>query len=281
MPEWPQHEVFGSPRGRILCMDSVGYVDGRNDVTDVLVCGSHGAPCASQLLVWVRPRGVIQHDAGIGVGDGGVNGLALLDEYLIPGAMVACLSARISDGRDMYERGTISRVNRAARRMGAVEGMAAKQVAHLFLDRNPPPIPTPKRQILVHESDAGRVWALDTVKYVDARIAGGVLCMGSHAAVAMADYIRDLALPFAGVITNDAGRAADDSGIAGLPGLDELGIPGAAVSCDSARVGDAASTYTEGILSACNRSASALGVQVGMAATEAARLMLEGQHGRR
>ena len=281
MTEWPQHAVFSSPRGRILCMDSVGYVDGRNDVSDVLVCGSHGAPCASQLLVWVRPRGVIQHDAGIGLGDGGVNGLALLDEYLIPGAMVACLSARISDGRDMYERGTVSRVNRAARRMGAAEGMAAKQVAHLFLDRNPPPIPTPKRQILVHESDAGRVWALDTVKYVDARIAGGVLCMGSHAAVAMADYIRELALPFAGVITSDAGRAADDSGIAGLPGLDELGIPGAAVSCASARVGDAASTYTDGVLSACNRAAAALGVHVGMAATEAARLMLEAQHGRR
>ena len=65
---WPQHEVMTSPRGRILCMDSIGYVDERNEMTDVLVCGSHGAPCATQLAVWVRPRGVICHDAGIGKG---------------------------------------------------------------------------------------------------------------------------------------------------------------------------------------------------------------------
>ena len=118
MTKWPQHEIFSSPRGKILAMDSAGYVDERNDVSDVLICGSHGAPCATQLVMWARPRGLFIHDAGIGLGDGGVNGLKLLDAYLIPCASVDGQSARISDGRDMYENGIISRVNQAAVRMG-------------------------------------------------------------------------------------------------------------------------------------------------------------------
>ena len=114
MTQWPQYEMVSSPRGRILAMDSAGYVDERNDVTDVLICGSHGAPCATQLVMWTRPRGLFIHDAGIGLGDGGVNGLKLLDIYLIPCAAVDGSSARISDGRDMYQNGFVSRVNQAA-----------------------------------------------------------------------------------------------------------------------------------------------------------------------
>ena len=83
MTQWPQYEMVSNPRGRILAMDSAGYVDERNDVSDVLICGSHGAPCATQLVMWARPRGLFIHDAGIGLGDGGVNGLKLLDTYLI------------------------------------------------------------------------------------------------------------------------------------------------------------------------------------------------------
>ena len=274
MTTWPQHEVFTNERGRILCMDSAGYVDGRNDVRDVLICGSHGAPCATQLVAWARPRGAILHDAGIGRDEGGVNGLKLLDEYLIPGAAVSSASARISDGRDMYENGVLSRANRSAIRMGVEAGMRTREAALLLLNANPKPIPTPKRQILVHESELGRVFALDTVKYADARIAGGVLCMGSHAAPAMADYVEEFGYPVAGVITNDVGMGKENCGIAGLAKLDARGVPGATVSCASARVGDARSTYLDGELSACNRSASALGIAVGQRATEAAERML-------
>lgn len=271
---WPQTEVVSTARGRILCMDSVGYVDERNEITDVLICGSHGAPCATQLAVWVRPRGLICHDAGIGKGEGGVNGLKLLDEYLIPGAMVAGQSARISDGRDMYENGTISRVNRAAERMGVKTGISTKEAARIMLERNPPPNPPPRRQIIMHDSELGRVYALDTVKYADQRIGGSVLCMGSHAAVSMANYVEALGLPFAGVITNDVGMAKEQSGIRGLKRLDELKIPGAAVSCESARVGDARSTYLEGVVSAHNAAAQRAGVQVGQRARDSAAAML-------
>lgn len=275
MTVWPQHEVFANARGRILCMDSVGYVDARNDVTDVLICGSHGAPCATQLAVWARPRGLFCHDAGIGKEDGGVAGLRLLQEYLIPGAMVDGASAPISDGRDMYENGVLSRVNQAAERMGLRPGMPTKDAAMRLLERSQVPDPPVKRQLLLASGPQGSVFGLDTIKYADRRIEGGVLCMGSHAARAMADYVDDLGFRLAGVITNDAGIGKNGEGIAGLGSLDAVDTPAAAVSCGSARVGSARSTYFEGIVSACNATAEATGIGVGMTAADAAARMLE------
>ena len=274
MTAWPQHEVVTNERGRILVMDSLGYVDERVDVRDVVVGGSHGAPCATQLVLAARPRGLICHDAGIGLGEGGVAGLKLLDDYLIPGAAVSGMSARISDGLDMYRNGTISRFNRAAARIGVEAGMPTSEAASLMLNGRPPFRQPERRQVLVHESELGRVFALDTVKYADARIEGSVLCMGSHSARSMPKYLDDVGVALAGVITNDVGRAKDDSGIAGLWTLDEVKIPAAVVSCDTARVGDAQSTYHAGVVSACNGTAAALGVVVGQRATEAAAKML-------
>ena len=274
MTAWPQHEVVTNERGRILVMDSLGYVDERVDVRDVVVGGSHGAPCATQLVLDARPRGLICPDAGIGLGEGGVAGLKLLDDYLIPGAAVSGMSARISDGLDMYRNGTISRFNRAAARLGVEAGMPTSEAASLMLNGRPPFRQPERRQVLVHESELGRVFALDTVKYADARIEGSVLCMGSHSARSMPKYLDDVGVALAGVITNDVGRAKDDSGIAGLWTLDEVKIPAAVVSCDTARVGDAQSTYHAGVVSACNGTAAALGVVVGQRATEAAAKML-------
>lgn len=275
MTVWPQHEMIKSVRGRIMAMDSVGHVDDRNDVSDVLICGSHGAPCATQLLVWCRPRGVFIHDAGIGLADGGVNGLKLLDEYLIPGSSVDGKTARISDGKDMYENGRVSRANRAARLMGIEEGMPVRDAAQILLDRNPAMRPPARRQIKVHADELGSVYALDTVKYADSRIAGGVLCMGSHAARAMADYVEDMDYRLAGVITNDAGPSKDESGIGGLARLDRIPMPAAAVSCQTARVGDARSTYLTGRISFLNETAKSIGIKAGDPAHAAARLMLE------
>lgn len=277
MVAWPQHEVFANARGRILCMDSLGYVDERNDVTDVIIGASHGAPCATQLTVAARPRGVIAHDAGLGKGEGGAAGLKLLDAYLIPGATVDGMSARISDGRDMYENGIISRANQAAGRLGIKPGMPARDAAMLMLNTNPVGPALAKRQITVHDSALGRVVALDTVKYADERIAGCVLCMGSHSAASMPRYLDAVGVPLAGVITNDVGRAKDESGIAGLAALDAIGVAAATVDCGSARVGDAVSTYAEGVISACNAAAARAGVAVGQKATDAAAAMLRHQ----
>ena len=158
--------------------------------------------------------------------------------------------------------------------MGIEPGMPCAEAAQRMLEVRPAFRGPAPRQVLVHESALGRVYALDTVKYADARIAGSVLCMGSHSASSMPKYLDALGIRLAGVITNDVGRAKDDSGIAGLETLDGAGVAAAVVSCETARVGDAQSTYQTGVVSACNRTARALGVEPGRSAVEAAAHML-------
>jgi hypothetical protein len=119
------------------------------------------------------------------------------------------------------------------------------------------------------------LYALDTVKFADSRIAGGVLCMGSHAARAMADYVEEMDYRLAGVITNDAGPSKDRSGIQGLAQLDRISMPAAAVSGTTARVGDAVSTYETGTISFLNETARSIGISEGQSARKAARLMLQ------
>ena len=56
--------------------------------------------------------------------------------------------------------------------------------------------------------------------------------------------------------------------------MEQHGIAAAAVSTDSARIGDGLSTFNDGVISAANAIAQRKGVREGMKASEAARLML-------
>ena len=60
----------------------------------------------------------------------------------------------------------------------------------------------------------------------------------------------------------------------GWPRWLAIGLAAVAVSSASARIGDALSTYHDGIVSTGNEPARAKGVTIGMKAAEAARLML-------
>jgi hypothetical protein len=62
-----------------------------------------------------------------------------------------------------------------------------------------------------------------------------------------------------GVIMNDAGVGADDAGIAGLPYLDQIGLPAATSSAESCHIGDGDHTLAHGIISHVNSTAAALG----------------------
>ena len=76
-----------------------------------------------------------------------------------------------------------------------------------------------------------------------------------------------------GWIANDAGPGKNSSGISGLAICGEKGMPAAAVAAMSARIGDALSTYNDGIISALNEPAKSKGIVVGMTAKEALRRM--------
>ncbi|MAE04715.1 MAG: hypothetical protein CMH76_00105 [Nitrospinae bacterium] len=76
------------------------------------------------------------------------------------------------------------------------------------------------------------------------------------------------------MITNDAGRGKDDSGIAAFAPLAEAGIAAAAVGTMSARVDETMSTWNDGIISCMNDVAGSRGVLPGMGVREAAGKML-------
>ena len=67
---------------------------------------------------------------------------------------------------------------------------------------------------------------------------------------------------------NDAGIGIDEAGVTRLPALAARGIAAATVAAASARIGDARSTYEDGIVSRVNSRAVALGIAPGISARE-------------
>ena len=78
-----------------------------------------------------------------------------------------------------------------------------------------------------------------------------------------------------GAIANDAGISKHNGAVEGVAILGEKGIPAAAVSTMTARLGEGLSTWNTGIISVANPVAVQRGVKVGMTAKDAARLMLQ------
>ncbi len=107
--------------GRILLIGSHGALHGgRRDSALNL----HGAPVAA--------RAAIFNDAGGGADGAGITRLAELDARGISAATVSHTTARIGDGRSMWETGFISQTNSLASRQAAVTGgRAADWIAAL------------------------------------------------------------------------------------------------------------------------------------------------------
>jgi hypothetical protein len=74
---------------------------------------------------------------------------------------------------------------------------------------------------------------------------------------------------------NDAGIGADGAGLSRLPALEARGIAAACVSCFSARIGDALSTWNHGYVSALNRAAASRGGRIGQSARDLVAAILE------
>ncbi|MEX0954994.1 MAG: hypothetical protein WDZ83_07270 [Rhizobiaceae bacterium] len=268
-----QEIVVQNLDGRIIVMDSITFSDERNNTHDVLVGASFCGLLSIRWPLRVNPKGVICHEAGPGRNMAGVSGLWALEAFGIPGAAAATHSCRIADGRDMYDNGVVSHANDSARLLGIAEGSPVKEVARLMLERQRT-LPDVYRPVAVaHQSKRGRVTAMGSVTFITTENEGDVICAGSHFGRTSAAYSSRFRLR--GVMCNDAGRCKDESGISGLAVLQEKGIPGAAVSTESAEIGNGMSTYRDGIVSARNEVAAKLGIDEGMPAREAALLMLE------
>jgi hypothetical protein len=117
-------------------------------------------------------------------------------------------------------------------------------------------------------SESPKVWALDSASLVLPEHKDSIVVTGSHGGLLGGKPETALKFDVLGALYNDAGTGKDDAGISRLPALDARGIAAATVSAASARIGDARSTYEDGIVSRVNTCAAALGLHEGISARE-------------
>jgi hypothetical protein len=116
-------------------------------------------------------------------------------------------------------------------------------------------------------SDTGlRPWGrplcwVDSITEAASHGSGEVVVSGSHGGLSAARYALQ-ARPHL-VVFNDAGIGKDGAGIAALDWLQQHGVAALAVAHHSARIGEAASTWQDGLISAANEAAQALGARAG------------------
>jgi uncharacterized protein YunC (DUF1805 family) len=274
----PQEVVVERMGRRVVTMDSARYVDPGNSERDVVVPASYLGVLPARLMAPHRPRAVIGHDGGIGKDAAGIQGLYYLEALGIPAAAAAGDSAELGNGTDLYRAGVISRMNILAEQCGVRRGMTVVEAADLLLSNDPNDTDpgTKIRREVVETSPTGRqVVVTDSIIFARPEDRDrNVLVTAGHTGTSGASFLLEFR-PW-GFICSDGGGGKNDSGTAGLAIVDEYGLAGASVSAQSAAIGDAYSTYEDGVIVACNSSARRRGVEIGMSAREAAhRLLLE------
>ena len=254
----------------VLLLDSVTKLPPEADGA-VVIGGSHGAAYAAHLSAKAGVRGAIHHDAGIGLDEAGVSGLAYAETLGMAMVVLATESCRIGDARDQYERGVISRANGHATACGVTVGMACKEAAERLKKAPWPHRPPPPKQEQRYLIDG--IVCLDSASLLVPEDRDRVLATGSHAALISGHTTA----PFRPrlILFNDGGPGIDDGGVLGLDVLEEAGVAGAAVAARSARIGDGRSTLRDGILSSVNRPAWRLGLRVGSPALALARAVAD------
>ncbi len=226
----------------------------------VVFCGSHGGRFSAACALAAGVAGIVLNDAGVGRDRAGVAGLDLCDEHGVPAATVARAGAQIGLASSTAA-GTLSHVNDSAAGLGIQAGMTARAfydgvvragavaaVPHLL------PQIAESRTLLLERPIP--VWAIDSASLARPADAGAVVVTGSHAQLVGEDAGSALGVDARIAIFNDAGGAVAPSR---LDALDERGIAAVAVSAASARIGDARSTYYDGVVSAVNGTAAADG----------------------
>lgn len=267
---------FEDQRGRILVGNSLTSYEHGSFFRDVTVGASFAGVPTGVVPLRQGSRGWIAHEAGPGLDRAGIGGLAVSDDFGVPAAAISTNTARLSDG-DSLLAGTVSEVNRTAAALGLRPGQTGEDAAHLMLrsDEGRPRAVghlVDERTLTIRETASGNIYSCWSFSRVVGEHPDAVFLVASHGAKIMALYA--LRVKPRGLICNDAGFGLDNSGIEGLFELDDHGIGAAAVSADTARIGDPTSTYG-GTISAVNAVAASKGVEVGQSAVEAAGLLLD------
>ncbi len=252
--------------GKVITMNSATQV-GPDEAGQIVIAGSHGSDFVARLVSRYVPFGIILNDAGKGKENQGISGMPVLNAVNILGATVDCMTAHIGEGDDSYRSGIISAANDLAKAAGVRVGMKCAEAARLMLAARK------NAQILyetplVYDGPEGRIFLADSGSYLTETHRGSMVVCGSHCAHTTVETVKKFGPK--GIFQNDAGKGKDNQGISGLPLYDRVGIPAAAIDCNTAKIGDARDAWEAGKLSTVNELAARLGVTVGMAVQEAA-----------
>ena len=255
----------------IVTADSITRIGPDAAAGAVVVNASHGGVYAAYLAAKLGAAAAIFNDAGVGRDHAGIGGLDYLQVLSVPAATVGHDTARIGDGADMLRRGVITHANALATAIGVRPGMVCREAAAALQRAEParraPPEAIEGAFLLV--GDRPPVWALDSASLVAPEHHDAIVVTGSHGGLLGGKPETALKYDVRAAFYNDAGIGIDEAGVSRLPALDHRDIPAATVSAESARIGDARSTYDDGVLSRVNRHAAALGLEPGMTAREA------------
>jgi uncharacterized protein YunC (DUF1805 family) len=233
----------------------------------LILTGSHGGRYAGYLTLSAHPRAVIHNDAGVGKEQAGIAVIAMAQVLDVAAATASHTSCRIGDAQDMAQRGVISFANTSAAALGVCRGMPCREaLLHLLAahpsNRDPEPCGEARRVIQDAEWHK-RIVLVDSASLIAAEDVGQIIVTASHGALVGGDPKMALGVDGFAAVFSDAGVGRDEAGISRLPALDQRGIAGLAVSAQSARIGDAASVFDEGVVSHVNQTAARRGAGAG------------------
>ena len=260
---------------RIVIADSITRIDAAEADSAVVVNASHGGIYAAYLAAKLGAAAAIFNDAGVGRDRAGIAGLDYLQQLGIAAATVGHATARIGDGADMLARGVITHANGLADAFGCRPGMPCRDAAAVLQAAGParhaPPPALEAAFLLVPEPPL--VWAIDSASLVAPEHHDAIVITGSHGGLLGGRPETALKYDVRAAFYNDAGIGIDEAGVSRLPALDDRGIAAATVAAESARIGDARSTYEDGILSRVNARAAGFGLAPGTPAREAVAML--------
>lgn len=269
-----QHIRVASARGRITTMDSAYDVREWNKARDVVINASYCGVLPARFIGRHAPRGAIGVDCGVGPAGASIAGLWYLEALNQPAAVADVMTIILGNGDDLHDRGVISFLNRPAQDCGVEAGMTVAEAARLLLDNDPadPDAEDVTHRTVVDEGPMGRkVVCSDSIAFGLPEDVNNVLVTAGHTGRSAVPYL--LKVQPHGFICSDGGGGREDSGMAGMEAVNASGLAGATVSARTAKMGDGLSSYYDGVISAANQLARAAGVEVGMTAQEAARLL--------
>lgn len=247
-----------------LLLDSITDAD-ETASGAVIVSGSHGGLYPAVLASRAGARAVVFNDAGIGHRYAGIAGVEALALVGLAAATVDCQSAEIGSAMDMTQGGRISFANDISVGLGVVLGMHVAEVVTLLEQAPDPSGILPKMEEARSERHLDgtdtSVLLVDSASLVSPADDGRIIVAGSHGALIGGDPKRALKAHARFACFNDAGIGKHQIGVSRLPALEQQGIAAVTVSHESCIIGDAASSFDTGVISAANAVAQAMGVR--------------------